>query len=76
MPLQGHHKREGVRGRETGDAALLAVRMEGGAVSQGRSASRSWKMPENGGASASLEPPEGRALPTPGFSSMRTELDS
>ena len=31
---------EGQRQRETGDAALLAVRMEGGAVSQGSGASR------------------------------------
>ena len=60
-----------VRGRETGDAALLAVRMEGGAVSQGRSASRTWKTLENGGASTPLEPPEGRALPMPGFSSVQ-----
>ena len=60
MPLQGHHKREGVRGRETGDAALLAVRMEGGAV-------KSWK---------SREPLEGPDLPTLGFSPVRSKLDS
>ena len=35
-----------VRGIETGDAALLAVRMEGGAVSQGFGTSRCWKSGE------------------------------
>ena len=37
---------EGQRQRETGDAALLAVRMEGGAASQGGGASSSWKRQE------------------------------
>ena len=35
-----------VRGRETGDAALLTGRMKGGAESQGCGASRSWKRQE------------------------------
>ena len=43
-----HHRvlirrRERLRGREMGDAVLLAVRMEGGATSQGCGAFRSWK---------------------------------
>lgn len=47
MSSQGPCKREGrVRGRETGDAEPLAVRMEGGAASQGCSTSRSWKRGE------------------------------
>ena len=37
---------EGQRQRETGDAALLAVKMEGGAASQGCGASSSWKRQE------------------------------
>lgn len=49
---QCHHRvlirgrQEGQRQREMGDAALLAVRMEGGAASQGCGASRSWKRQE------------------------------
>ena len=44
---QGPYKWEGrVKGREMGDAALLAVRMEGGAAIQGCGASRSWKRQE------------------------------
>ena len=44
---QGPYKREGrVKGREMGDAAWLAVRMEGGAAIQGCGASRSWKRQE------------------------------
>jgi len=46
--LGGPYKRdgEGQRQRETGDAVLLAVRMEDKAVSQGCGASRSWKRQE------------------------------
>ena len=48
---QCHHRtlirgRGRVRGRGTGGAALLAVRMEGGAMSQGCGTSGSWKRQE------------------------------
>ena len=48
---QCHHRvlvrgRGRVRGRDMGDTALLAVRREGGAVSQGCGTSRSWKRQE------------------------------
>ena len=51
LGAQCHHRvlvrgRWRVRGREMGDAALLAVRMKGGAVSQGHGTSRTWKRQE------------------------------
>ena len=47
VPSQGHHKREGEGQRQRdGNVVLMAVRVEGGAVSQGCSASRSWKTGE------------------------------
>lgn len=51
---------------------LLAVRMEGGATSQGCGASRSWKSGEPVLPGAS----EGPALPKPRFSPVTPELDS
>ena len=61
---QGPHKREAGRSEsELEEAALLAVMMEEGATSQGSGASRSCKVWKQ----FSLEPPEGPALPTPGF---------
>ena len=56
--LGGPYKRdgEGQRQRETGDAVLLAVRMEDEAVSQGCGASRSWKSPCSLGASRRTSP--------------------
>ena len=40
------HRLVQFKGREMGDAAWLAVRMEGGAAIQGCGASRSWKRQE------------------------------
>ena len=62
-----------VRGRDTGDAALLAVRMEGGAASLGCSASRSWKRQEPM-LPRSLQ--RNRPCPRLDFSPERPELDS
>ena len=52
---EGPHKREG-EGQRQRDLRELAVRREGGAVSQGCSASRSWKRGSPFGASRGISP--------------------